>query len=107
MNDQNDIPLLTDLIEKGVEFTMSDLGLEDPPVTAQITTAAGDLEIELDEPTLPLRDYPLGRNPAAIEPESLADNPALEREVRRILDEHMELAWLEIRLAIQRHLERS
>ena len=34
-------------------------------------------------------------------------NPALEQAVRRILDEHMELAWQEIRLAIQQHLDRS
>ena len=46
---------------------------------------------------------------AAILPgaDALADNPALEQAVRRILDEHMELAWQEIRLAIAQHLDRS
>jgi hypothetical protein len=30
------------------------------------------------------------------------DNPALEQEIRRILDEHLELAWQEIKIAIQK-----
>ena len=34
------------------------------------------------------------------------DNPGLEQTVRRILDEHMELAWQEIKLAIQRDLNK-
>ena len=37
----------------------------------------------------------------------LAENPALEQTIRRILDEHMELAWQEIKLAIQRELEKK
>ncbi|MFT5659053.1 MAG: hypothetical protein ACI9KN_002334, partial [Gammaproteobacteria bacterium] len=28
-------------------------------------------------------------------------NPALEQSIRRILDEHLELAWQEIKIAIQ------
>jgi DNA polymerase IIIc chi subunit len=97
--------VLTDLIEKGVEITMSDLGLDESPATEDLTIPVDDMEIELGDPALALRDPAL--NPAPVQREYLADNPALEREVRRILDEHMELAWQEIRLAIQRHLDRS
>jgi len=106
MSDRNDIPVLTDLIEKGVEITLSDLGLDDPPVNENIATPTDDMEIELGDPALALRDAQ-PNNYAPVEREYLADNPALEREVRRILDEHMELAWQEIRLALQRHLDRS
>ncbi len=105
MSDRNDIPVLTDLIEKGVEITMSDLGLDDPPVDENIAIPTGDIDIELGDPALALRDSQ-ANNYTPVEREYLADNPALEREVRRILDEHMELAWQEIRLAIQRHLDR-
>ena len=106
MSDRNDIPVLTDLIEKGIEITMSDLGLDDPPVDENIAIPTGDIDIELGDPALALRDSQ-ANNYVPMEREYLADNPALEREVRRILDEHMELAWQEIRLAIQRHLDRS
>ncbi len=72
MTDNTNIPVLTDLIEKGVEIELSELGLDqDPP------TGNNAVDIVLD------------------------DNPALEQEIRRILDEHMELAWQEIRVAIQ------
>ena len=77
MNDKTKIPLLTDLIEKGVEIELSDLGLDqefssrDSISNSRTNTAA---KIEL--------------------------TPALEQEIRRILDEHMELAWQEIRLVI-------
>ncbi len=81
MSDQSDIPLLTDLIEKGVEIKMSDLGLDDDQV------------IDVTAPGL-----------GAIDP--FRDNPALEYAIRNILDEHMELAWQEIRLAIQQHLDK-
>ena len=105
MNDRNDIPVLTDLIEEGVEITMSDLGLDDPPVDVNTAIPSDYMEIELGDPALALRDAQPENN-APVEREYLADNPALESEVRRILDEHMELAWQEIRLAIQRHLDR-
>jgi ribosomal protein S21 len=36
----------------------------------------------------------------------LRDNPALEQAIRRILDEHMELALQEIKRAIQRNLSK-
>ena len=105
MSDRNGIPVLTDLIEKGVEITMSDLGLDDPPVNANFATPVDDMEIELGDPALVLRDDQPEKY-APLERKHLADNPALEREVRRILDEHTELTWQEIRLAIQRHLDR-
>ncbi len=148
MSDQDDIPVLNDLIERGVEITLSDLGLDDdppPPVSNveaelafEVDDAAVVEEIDLftDDPFTddaftddPIADphfsataalaTPLAGNPfvpasvAETPPglqmnaaDALADNPALEQEVRRILDEHMELAWQEIRLAIQQHLDR-
>ena len=132
MSDKDDIPVLKDLIERGAEVTMSDLGLDDyaddPPlqvgdVIAAEAQAQAQESTELDfdaEDAAPFtaavytRDTP---GTSAFKPESLeisqpniaplADNPALEQAVRRILDEHMELAWQEIRLAIQQHLDRS
>ena len=66
------IPILTDLIEKGVEIELSELGLDPDP--------------EIDQTEVLT---------------SLSADPALEQEIRRILDEHMELAWQEIRIVIQ------
>jgi hypothetical protein len=105
MNEHSDIPVLTDLIEKGLEITMSDLGLDDPPADKNMAMPTDDFDIEPGDPALALRAPPVDE-PAPIEREHLADNPALEQEVRRILDEHMELAWQEIRLAIERHIDR-
>jgi hypothetical protein len=119
MSDQKDIPVLNDLIESGIEIKLSDLGLDDaddPPLRVEDVMDA-ELEFEADEandaahytpalqPTSPFIPASL----AAIPPgaDALADNPALEQAVRRILDEHMELAWQEIRLAIAQHLDRS
>ena len=129
MSDQDDIPVLNDLIERGAEITMSDLGLaDDPPLQVSDVIAAQaqaraqentELEFAADEAApftaaVYTRDIP-GASASALESlsdnpphsELLADNPALEQAVRRILDEHMELAWQEIRLAIQQHLDRS
>jgi len=39
--------------------------------------------------------------------DSFIANSELEQSVRRIFDEHMELAWKEIRLEIQRAFEKS
>jgi len=80
MTDNTNIPVLTDLIEKGVEIDLSELGLDQEPPT------------DLDQ------DPPIDKDAVA---SALADDPALEQEIRRILDEHMELAWHEIRLAIK------
>ena len=72
MKDDANIPVLTDLIAKGVEIELSELGLDqDPPI-----------------------DIGLVADP-------VHGNAALEQEIRRILDEHLELAWQEIRIVIQ------
>ncbi len=101
MNDRDNIPVLTDLIEKGLEITMSDLGLDD-----EFEFSGGgddkDTEIEITESDV---------EADAVEPvteadELLADHPALEQTIRRILDEHTELALQEIKLAIQRELNK-
>ncbi|MCZ6798564.1 MAG: hypothetical protein O7D36_11540 [Gammaproteobacteria bacterium] len=73
MQDDTEIPVLIDLIEKGIEIKLSELGLNHGPL--------------LDQPD------PL---------DTQLDNPALEQEIRRILDEHLELAWEEIKIAIQK-----
>ena len=117
MSDQDDIPVLNDLIERGIEITLSDLGLDDAAGDLALRVedvVEAELEFEADE-AAPYTTAPQATSPfipaslAAIPPgaDALADNPALEQAVRRILDEHMELAWQEIRLAIQQHLDRS
>ena len=86
MSDEDDIPTLTDLIEEADSsdrIAISDLGLDDE-----------DTEIEISDSDLIVAD-------------PFRDNPALEQTVRRILDEHMELAWQEIKLAIQQELDKS
>ena len=72
------IPVLTELIDKGVEIKLSELGLD--------------------------QDLSMGNNSDST---ALQDNPALEQEIRRILDEHMELAWQEIRELIRRARAKS
>jgi hypothetical protein len=72
MVEETDIPILNDLIEKGIEIKLSELGLNHSPLLEK-------------QPNLPIQ----------------SDNLALEQEIRRILDEHMELAWQEIREAIK------
>ena len=86
MSDEDDIPTLTDLIDEpdgSDRIAISDLGLDE-----------GDAEIEIADTDLVVVD-------------PFLDNPALEQTVRRILDEHMELAWQEIKLAIQNELDKS
>jgi hypothetical protein len=117
MSDQDDVPVLNDLIERGIEITLSDLGFDDaaddPPLRVEDVIEA-KLGFEADEAahdtpapqaTSPFIPASLAAIPSGAD--ALADNPALEQAVRRILDEHMELAWQEIRLAIQQHLDRS
>ena len=93
MSDQNDIPMLTDLIEKGLEITMSDLGLNDDLDIAVDDVYAGDSVI--DETDASRR---------AIDP--FKNNPTLEFAIRNILEEHLELAFQEIKLVIQRDLDK-
>lgn len=100
MNNRSNIPVLTDLIEKGIEIKMSDLGLDD-----ELHIGLGDdddTEIEVTEPDLE-RDA-VERAIHAEADEFLAEHPALEQAIRRILDEHTEMALQEIKLAIQREL---
>jgi hypothetical protein len=73
MQDDTEIPVLTELIEKGIEIKLSELGLNYSP------------SLEHQEPL-----------------DTQLNNPALEQEIRRILDEHLELAWQEIKVAIQK-----
>jgi hypothetical protein len=93
MSDQSNIPVLTDLIERGMEITMSDLGLDE----------SAEIEIDATEVDMGVTGFeavnPLQANP-------LEDNPALEQAIRQILDEHMELAWQEIRFAILQHQDK-
>jgi len=94
MSDQSDIPILTDLVEKGIEIKMSDLGLDESVDNGAVEPFNVESEIE-------------GAASEAEAFDPFADNPALEQAIRRILDEHMELAWQEIKLAIQRELDKS
>ena len=90
MKEEPEFPVLTDLIERGAdEIRMSDLGLED------------ELVIDDDATNMPPGD-PL-ENLNEIDPFLKA---ALEQSIRRILDEHMELAMQEIKLAIQQELDK-
>ena len=93
MSDQGNIPTLTDVIERGIEIKMSDLGLDE-----EIEIEGGDLDIEDTEIDVSAPDLVVG--------DPFVDNPALEQTIRRILDEHMELALQEIKLAIQRELNK-
>lgn len=78
MSDESNIPVLTDLIEKGVEIELSDLGLGQVFATSDaMSDSTSDTAVKISM------------------------TPALGQEIRRILDQHMELAWQEIKLAIQ------
>jgi hypothetical protein len=93
VSDQSNIPTLTDLIEDGAEIKISDLGLDD-----ELGARADDPDI--DDTIIDMTELDLD----AADP--LRDNPALEQAIRRILDEHMELALQEIKRAIQRNLSK-
>ncbi len=92
MINDDDIPVLTDLIEENIEITLSELGLD----------VDQDLLIDTDDD--PFIDFDTVREKPLLEQKSaslVGPNPELEQNIKRILDEHMELAWQEIRLAIQ------
>lgn len=93
MSDDSDIPTLTDLIEPSPEISITDLGLDEELGLKTDDPDFADTEIDLTEPELIVVD-------------PFKDNPALEKTIRRILDEHMELALQEIKLAIQRDLNK-
>jgi len=98
MSDSRDIPVLTDLIESGPEITLSDLGLDNDTATAPPEPTTSQLHDE--DTAIDFDDY------APVVGTAVDISPALEQAVRRILDEHMELAWQEIKLAIEQHLNR-
>ena len=92
MKEEPEFPVLTDLIEKGDEIKMSDLGLDDDLDFADQTGIPGITE-----------------TPEALEALNEIDpflKAALEQSIRRILDEHMELAMQEIKLVIQHELDK-
>ncbi len=116
--DDDDIPILTDLIEEKIDITTPETNLD---VDQEILIDDDDdvdlfplMKLESDKPvqsdsieeieipTLPdsIEDTGIPVLPNFIE-ETVTTNPALEQTIRRILDEHMELAWQEIRQAIQ------
>ena len=92
MKEEPEFPVLTDLIERGSDqIKMSDLGLDE-----------GELVIEDDATNLPPAD--------ALDDLDHMDpftKAALEQSIRRILDEHMELAMQEIKIVIQRELDKQ
>lgn len=98
MSEQGTIPTLTDLIEKGIEIKMSDLGLDDD---LQFGLADEEDEFDTTQPDYAeTADDPFA-SPANTE-DAFAGDHALEQNIRRILDEHLELAFAEIKLAIQK-----
>ena len=92
MSDEGNIPTLTDLIESGDRIDIADLGLDDEFGTKD-DPQIDDTVIDLTDPELD------GADPFGI-------NPELEQSIRRILDKHMELAWQEIRILLQRELDK-
>ena len=81
MKEEPELPVLTDLIERGdEEIKMSDLGFDDDPTNLPPIDALVNLDSSLDA--------------------------SLQQSIRRILDEHMELAMQEIKLVIQRELDK-
>ena len=49
MSDDENIPVLDDLIERGIEITMSDLGLEDEPPLRVADVLAAESRYNTDE----------------------------------------------------------
>ena len=103
MSSQEDIPVLDDLIEKGGEITMADLGLDDAP--AVDPGEGDDIEIQFEDAGSVPADSMLDQDPSKEAVDPFAANPALEIAARRILEQHMERAWLEIRALIRNHLQ--
>jgi hypothetical protein len=93
------IPVLTDLIEKGTDIKLTDLELNH---SEDLILEANDRE----EPHIDVTQlYFEAETETRAEPAShaLSNNPALEQTIHRILNEHMELALTEIKLAIQKN----
>ena len=109
----NQIPVLTDLIEKGIDIKSDELNLnqsedlilglddrEEPRIDANHfdfeteTEVEVEVEVEVEEVEVEVEEEPVNH--------ALKDDPALEKIIRRILNEHMELALTEIKLAIKK-----
>lgn len=104
MNDQNNIPTLTDLIESGEEINITDLGLDE-----ELGLMTGDpaiVDTGIDETGETIETDETDADLVVVVVDPFKNNPALEQNIRRILDEHMELAWQEIKLAIQNELDK-
>jgi hypothetical protein len=98
MNNQNlddNIPVLNDLIEKGIEITMSDLGFEDFE-SPEIGSSPGAIE---NSPTRPHNDLPEDQPTL-----SNTEMAILDREIRSLIDDKMDEAMFEIRKLIQSRL---
>ena len=87
MSDEGNIPTLTDLIESGDRIDIADLGL-DEELGVNDNPQIDDTVIDITGPELDGAD-------------ALTGNLALEQAIRRILDEHMELALQEIKLLLR------
>ena len=81
------------------------LVLEDAGTRGHAIFQDQDLHIDIDDPmideTMPDITLPISGST-----DPFTANPDLEQTLRRILDKHMELAWQEIRLAIQRAIDK-
>ena len=102
MRDEDEIPELTELIESGIEIKMSDLGLDDSSQIEPVDQFDDATEIDVFNDAAPI-DI-IAPDFGAADP--FEDNPELENIIRQILDEHMEIAWQDIKLAIKHHLKR-
>jgi len=94
MLENDHIPVLTDLIEKGIKTRLSepeldhneDLILEEDD-REEPKIGASQFETETESDPAPARNV-------------FTNDPALDQIIRRILNEHMELALQDIKLAI-------
>jgi CRISPR/Cas system-associated protein Csx1 len=108
------IPVLTDLIEKGTDIKLTELGLgpsedlileasdrEEPHI--DVTQLYFETEIGAGAET-EAEDEAEAEDEDEDEPtsHSVTNDPDLEQTIRHILNEHMEHALTEIRLAIQK-----
>jgi hypothetical protein len=92
MLENDHIPVLTDLIEKGIKTKLSEPELDHNE----------DLILEEDdreEPQIGVSQLETEADPAPAR-NILTNDPALEQIIRHILNEHMELALQDIKLAI-------
>jgi hypothetical protein len=102
------IPVLTDLIEKGTDIKLTELGLG--PSEDLILEASDREEPHIDVTQLYFETEIGAGAGAGAEDEdedeptshSVTNDPDLEQTIRHILNEHMEHALTEIRLAIQK-----